>query len=270
MLQRIDRILLRVGHVGAAVSFYRDVMGLKLIKEDRRLAQLQFPDGKAELILHNDEALPSEATYYLVDDVRRIFERRDELRVQFAQAPSPGALGWRAAIKDPFGNTLLIVDRTGKTDEKSAAIEDGKPPGALFAGVEERVSVKGDALISTYEKIGRTADDLPYTPDFEKLHLIYCSQHPESKPTRAETWRHLLNLRKGGKLPKLGAARSKAPELTEEERARLRELLADGAGRRDRLPYSERFQKLVDAFNAGRARPLSPHLVWRAVAMLTK
>src|SRR5262249_5816436 len=150
-----------------------------------------------------------------------LFERRGELKLQFIQPPAAGARGYRAAIKDPFGNVMLLVDRSADRDGAST-IEDGKPPGALFAGVEGKVPVRRGELISTYEQIGRTADDLPYTPDFEKLHAAYCARQGDLKPTRQETWRHLLNLRKAGKLPKLGEARSAPPPVDAEARQRLR------------------------------------------------
>ena len=155
--------------------------------------------------------------------------------------------------------------------EGGQAGEDGKAPGALFSGVEEKVQVKREELIRVYEQIGRTADDLPYTPDFEKLHAAYCAQHREKKPQKGETWRHLLNLRKAKKLPKLGEARSKAPEIEPAEKQKLRELIGEDMGKRDRLPYTEKFDKIVDEFNKGRTgRTLSPHLVWRLVATLAK
>ena len=47
-------------------------------------------------------------------------------------------------------------------------------------------------------------------------------------------------------------------------------MLGEDIGRRDRLPYTERFDKLVDRFNQTQKRPLSPHLVWRLVAKLAK
>jgi len=241
---------------------------MKLLKEDARLASLRFPDDQTELILHCDEDLPDEAVYYLVDDVRSLFERRGELKLEFVQAPTPSARGYRAAIRDPFGNVMLIVDRSASG--ATSTIEDAKPAGALFAGVEESIAVKADALVRTYEQIGRTADDLPYTPDFEKLHAIYCSQHVGGKPSRDQTWRHLLNLRNSKKLPKLGEARSRPPVVEEEAKERLRTMLGDDIGKRDRLPYTERFDRLVDEFNRTQRRPISPHLVWRLVATLAK
>ena len=95
-------------------------------------------------------------------------------------------------------------------------------------------------------------------------------QQPEPLPSREDTWRQLLNLRKGGKLPKLGEARSAAPEVDPADRARLRDMLGTDIGKRDRLPYTKRFDDIVDAFNQSQGRPLSPHLVWRLVATLAK
>jgi hypothetical protein len=132
------------------------------------------------------------------------------------------------------------------------------------------VAVKKDLLIKVYEQIGRTADDLPYTPHFETLYQGYAAAHGSPQPTRGEVWRHLLNLRKAARLPKLGPARSQPPEISSEERARLREMLGSDIGKRDRLPYTEQFDRLVDEFNRAQTRKLSPHLVWRLVATLAK
>ncbi|MGE5611515.1 MAG: VOC family protein [Bacillota bacterium] len=269
MLRRVDRVILRVSHLGAAVKYYRDVLGLQLVKEETRLACLRFTGSETELVLHTLDDLPAEAVYYLVDDVRDLFRRREELKLQFVQAPAAVARGYRAAIKDPFGNVMLLVDRTSE-QSGAGVIEDGKQPGMLFAGVEERVPVKNDLLTKLYEQIGRTADDLPYTPEFERLYAMYSAQHRESKPTRQEVWRHLLNLRKAAKLPRLGEARSRPPAIDADARERLRQMVGDDLGRRDRLPYTPRFDALVDEFNKTQARPLSPHLVWRLVATLAK
>ncbi len=268
MLRKIDRILLRVASLPAAVRYYTDALGLQLLKQDQRLASLKFPDSDTELVLHSDPDLPAEATYYRVDDVRDFYTRRAELKLTFISPPSQASRGWRATVKDPFGNVLLIIDRSA---DHPVAIEDAKPAGSLFAGVEPRVDPRRPALIAAYQQIGRTADDLPYTPHFETLYRLYIDTMPDPKPTRSETWRHLLNLRKKkGILPKLGKARSIPPDLTDEDRQRLLQLLGPDIGKRDRLPYTDRFDQLVDEFNKTQHRPLSPHVVWRLVATLAK
>ena len=268
MLKRVDRVILRVPQLESAVRYYADVLGMKLVRQAGTIAT--FAMGESELVLHTDADLPGEATYYLVDDVRDVYRRREALRLKFSSPPVQVAKGFRATARDPFGNVLLLLDRSAESGGKGA-IEDGRAPAAgLFAGVEQKVPVKREALVKVYEQIGRTADDLPYTPHFETLYSAYAKQHEEPRPTRQEVWRHLLNLRKAGKLPKMGDARSKPPEIDAEAKARLREMLGEDIGKRDRLPYTKRFDELVDGFNRGLQRKLSPHLVWRLVATLAK
>src|SRR5580698_8008038 len=163
MLRRVDRVILRVPGLESAIRYYRDVLGLKLIKQDARLANFRLADGQTELVIHDDADLPNEAVYYLVDNVRDLYARRAELKLKFLAAPSPVAHGYRATVKDPFGTVMLLLDRSTQSSG-AAAVEDAKPAGALFAGVEQRTPVKRDLLIKEYERIGRTADDLPYTP----------------------------------------------------------------------------------------------------------
>jgi len=276
MLRRVDRILLRVPSLDGAVRYYRDVLGLPLLRKSGNVASFHLTHAHdTELVLHTDPDLPAGATYFLVDDVRDLYRRRNELKLKFSAPPQPVSRGYRATIKDPFENVLLILDRTAEaaiTDHVGTPgiVEDAKPPGALFAGVETRVPVRKAALIKAYEQVARTADDLPYTPHFETLYRAYVASMPEPKPTRREVWRHLLNLRKAGTLPKHGEAKSRPPKVEPEDEQRLRDLLGDDIGKRDRLPYSDRFDKLVNEFNIDRARKISPHLVWRIVAKLAK
>jgi catechol 2,3-dioxygenase-like lactoylglutathione lyase family enzyme len=268
MLTRIDRLLLRVPSLESAIGYYRDVLGLHLVHHDKRIANFKLADGTTELLVHVDPDLPAEGFYFLVDDVRDLYARRNELKLQFVSRPAPVSRGYRAVVKDPFGHVLMLLDRTSEGDV-ATHVEDAKQSGALFAGVEQRSPVKKDLLIQIYQKIGRTADDLPYTPHFESLFEPY-AERCDPKPSRAEVWRHLLNLRKAGKLPKLGEARSKPPEVPPESREALRTLLGADIGKRDRLPYTPRFDEITEAFNNTLPRPLAPHLIWRLIATLAK
>jgi len=267
MLRKIDRILLRVTPLEAAVRYYRDELGLTLIKHEKKLASFRMAEDTAELVLHEDPDLPAEAVYFLVEDVRALHEARKERKLQFLSPPQPTSRGYRAVIRDPFGQVLNIIDRTSGDSD---VVEDARSAGSLFSGVVMQVSAKRDLLMQLYEKIGRTADDLPYTPHFESLYEPYISQFEDPKPTRNEVWRHLLTIRKAGKLPKLGAARSQPPDAPQEDRDLLRTLLGADIGRRDRLPYTSRFDEISDAFNKTQARPMPPHYLWRLIATLAK
>ena len=267
MLKRVDRVIYRVPQVESAVRYYRDVLGLNLVRQSPSIASFKL--GDAELILHSNPDQPGEAVYFLVEDVKDLYRRRDELKLKFQSPPTQAARGYRATVKDPFGNVMLLLDHSSES-AGAATIEDGKVPGALFAGVEAKVPARRDALARIYVSLGRTADDLPYTPHFESLYSAYATECGQPRPTRQEVWRHLLNLRKAAKLPKLGEARSQPPPVSDEEKLRLRQMLGKDIGKRDRLPYTQRFDQLVDEFNKQMGRKLSPHLVWRLVATLAK
>lgn len=269
MLRKIDRILLRVPSLPSAVAYYRDALGMRLIRHEGKIASFSLGDGGAELVLHDDADLPAEATYFLVDDVRDLYQRRAALKLHFAGPPTPATRGYRATVKDPFGTVLLLIDRTSQGGGKPI-IEDGKVADGLFSGVQPSLKPRRDLLIALYEKTGRTADDLPYTPHFESIYKAYIQPYGTTPPTREEAWRHLLNIRKRGILPKLGEARSTPPEVSDEALATLRSLIGKDIGKRDRLPYTKRFDSIVDEFNKTQPRPLSPHLVWRLVATLAK
>jgi predicted enzyme related to lactoylglutathione lyase len=281
MLKRVDRVLLRVPQLESAVKYYRDVLGLKpSAKKSATVASFRLGDEHGtELVLHADPDLPAEATYFLVEDVRALHARRAELNLKFVEGPAPVSRGFRATVKDPFGNVLLLLDRSSERTAGGAGagggdiIEDAKPAGAggLFAGVEQgKIAARKNVLATIYQNIARTADDLPYTPHFESLYASYTKQLGDPKPTRQEVWRHLLNMRKAGDLPKLGPAKSKPPKLDKQEESRLRDLLGDAIGKRDRLPYTPRFDQLVTDFNRPLTKKLSPHLVWRIVAKLAQ
>ena len=116
MLKRVDRVLLRVPQLESAVTYYRDVLGLKPSpKKSATVASFRLDDGGSgagggggtELVLHADPDLPAEATYFLVDDVRDLYNRRAELQLKFASPPAAVSRGFRATVKDPFGNVLL-------------------------------------------------------------------------------------------------------------------------------------------------------------------
>ena len=123
-------------------------------------------------------------------------------------------------MKDPFGNVLLILDRTGETaaaanshgfrpgqnpfPASTVIVEDAKPAGALFAGFESPVKVDRAALTRAYEAIGRTADDLPYTPHFETLFRDYLSALPGPEADAGRNVAAPVEPAQGGQAPQAG------------------------------------------------------------------
>lgn len=126
-----------------------------------------------------------------------------------------------------------------------------------------------ELLVSVYQKQGRTLDDLPYTPEFEAIYEAVNA----GQGSRAELFHRLHNIRKAGRLPKMGRAATKPPKLASEHEEVLVALVEAEVGqlsRRDQLLYAEAFDRIVIAFNGRCGLSLSPHTVWRVVAKLAK
>ncbi|HLO41893.1 MAG TPA: acetylxylan esterase [Phycisphaerales bacterium] len=186
---------------------------------------------------------------------------------------------------------LLHGDRM---PEEAQARLDAVPRPAASAGVEE-LSLFGSAapepaaqravehppsrrdlplervLTDAYKSAARTLDDLPYTDEFAAI-MAAAHEHTASITDR-EVFHKLHNMRKAGRLPKLGRAAASKPAVRPEDERLLIELVEEAVGstgQRDQLPYTEQFNRLVWEFNRRTARELHPHEVWRLVATLSK
>ncbi len=204
-----------------------------------------------------------------VDSLEHTLARRHALHLRVLDPRSMHDSKPAAVVRHDAGLVFILVECTKKQTaaQNVATTFDG----ALFAGAPpEKIVPKKDELARIYLSIGRTADDLPYTPEFESLFEQYGEVMEGRKIDHAEVWRQLLTMRKAKLLPRLGPAITRPPEVKPEEKQHLRALLGADIGRRDRLPYSKRFSEISDGFNATRRRPMSPHLLWRLIATLAK
>lgn len=132
-----------------------------------------------------------------------------------------------------------------------------------------------DLLVSVYQKQGRTLDDLPYTPEFEAIYAAMYGEDGRDAPhiSRADLFHRLHNLRKAGKLPRLGRAQSKPPRIEPEHEALLIEIVESHIGaisKRDQLLYHATFDYIANTFNARTGLSLNRHDLWRVLAKLAK
>lgn len=129
-----------------------------------------------------------------------------------------------------------------------------------------------ELLVSAYLKQARTLDDLPYTDQFEAIYRAIADEDPPAV-SRQQLFRRLHNLRKAGKLPRLGKALGHRPRLSPEQETLLANLVREQVGelsKRDQLPYTDAFDKIVNTFNTQAGLGLSPHDAWRIIAKLAK
>ena len=146
--------------------------------------------------------------------------------------------------------------------------DEAAAQGALF---EPEPSLDDKLLIDAYAETGRTLDDLPYTPEFDALYTRVSDASPPT--TQREVFHRLHNLRKAGKLPRLGRAATTPVRLNAEEEqvlVSLVERFAGSLGQRDRLIYTPEFDLIVEKLNAETGHALDPHAAWRLVAKLAK
>jgi catechol 2,3-dioxygenase-like lactoylglutathione lyase family enzyme len=118
LFRKIDNVMLRVADLEAALAFYRDRLGHRLIWRTEEAAGLALSETAAELVLHR--RLGPE-TDLLVDNVDRAFEAFLNAGGESVQKPFDIAIGRCACVRDPFGNVLVMLDQTKGT----LATDDG-------------------------------------------------------------------------------------------------------------------------------------------------
>jgi predicted enzyme related to lactoylglutathione lyase len=113
MLKKIDCIMIRVDDVEAAAAYYARVFGLRPQWSGDDSIGLKFQENDAEIVLHNDPAIPSSVeVHYLVDDVVAAIAHLAAQGCHILVAPFPITIGKCAVIRDPFGTRLCILDMT--------------------------------------------------------------------------------------------------------------------------------------------------------------
>ncbi|QNN25060.1 argininosuccinate lyase [Planctomycetales bacterium ZRK34] len=145
--------------------------------------------------------------------------------------------------------------------------QEGDTPAGLF-GDAPQYDITDSVLVTAYEQADRTLDDLPYTDEFESIYKAAAGGR-----SRTDLFHRLHNLRKAGKLPRLGKAREKPPIITGDQTTVLTELVEAAIGKlslRDQLPFTDDFDHIVAEFNARTGLQFSPYQVWRVIAKLAK
>lgn len=140
---------------------------------------------------------------------------------------------------------------------------------SLFGEVSR--DAQDQAIVDAYEAVGTTLDALPYTDAFEKL--MARVKLTDAEAEHRAVFHRLHNLRKAGKLPRMGRADSSPPVLDYEHEQLLIGLVADevgSLGQRDQLPYTEGFDRVAGTFARQTGLNLTRHDLWRVIAKLAK
>jgi predicted enzyme related to lactoylglutathione lyase len=109
LFRKIDCHLLRVSDLEAAIAFYQDKLGHRLLWRTNEAAGFSLPETDAELVVH---LRIGPETDILVDDVDEAFATLLRAGGEVVQPPFDIAIGRCARVRDPFGNELVILDQT--------------------------------------------------------------------------------------------------------------------------------------------------------------
>jgi predicted enzyme related to lactoylglutathione lyase len=109
LFRKIDCFLLRVADIDAAIAFYSDKLGHRLLWRTEQAVGFELPETDCELVAHMS-AGPE--TDILVSDVDQAFATFLAAGGHAVQPPFDLAIGRCARLRDPFGNELVILDQT--------------------------------------------------------------------------------------------------------------------------------------------------------------
>jgi catechol 2,3-dioxygenase-like lactoylglutathione lyase family enzyme len=109
IFRRVDAVTVPVPDLDAGLRFYGDALGHRVIWRNDAVGQagLELPDGDSELVLTTRQ--PYEPNW-LVDDVGEAVEFLAGHGCELTAGPVEIPVGRVAAVRDPFGNTLVMVD----------------------------------------------------------------------------------------------------------------------------------------------------------------
>lgn len=109
---------------------------------------------------------------------------------------------------------------------------------------------------------------IPYTEDFAKLKQEFYNRSFRDL-SDSEFWTVVVNVAKKGGVR--GKTRdSGAPALAEQHQDILEDLIPFPIGQRDRLPYTEAFDRLVKRFNQTTNLDLTHREIWLSILKLAK
>jgi argininosuccinate lyase len=230
------------------------------------LAQLSLDEIRASLHQHGqaDAKVTSDVEQWL--GAANVVER-------YQSFGNAGRQGYRLALERAVAARQAAAAATDPiAAEPPPAGEPAAPaPDVSLFGTKLPGAAADQKLVEIYEQVGRTLDDLPYTPEFDR---IYRAVDAESMGmSRHDMLHRLHNLRKAGRLPKAGRASTSPPRIEPNEEGALSAMVVEAVGslgQRDQLPYTTKFDEIVERFNTGTGRSLDPHDVWRLVAKLAK
>ena len=109
IFRRVDAVTVPVPDLETGLRFYGQALGHRLKWRNDAVGQagLELPDGDSELVLTTRQSYQPN---WLVDSVDNAVELLARQGGDLVAAPFDIPVGRAAVVRDPFGNTLVLVD----------------------------------------------------------------------------------------------------------------------------------------------------------------
>ncbi len=133
------------------------------------------------------------------------------------------------------------------------------------------LSDEDQKLVDEYVRLGRPVDQLPYTPEFERL--VQTLRTTGDTRSDREILGRLLRLRKAARLPRMGPSQLPPLPLPPADVELLETLIRvelPSPGARDSLLYTPDFDSLLERYNSEAVLKLNRHEFWRMIARISK
>jgi catechol 2,3-dioxygenase-like lactoylglutathione lyase family enzyme len=123
ILKQLDLIFYWVSDMDRAVSFYRDLLGLRLVRRDED-TWVEFESGGRRLALHSvaegQPMTPGGATaVFSVDDLDRAKADLSSRGVRFGHEGDVAGFARFASFLDSEGNTVQLIEYEGREPTSS-------------------------------------------------------------------------------------------------------------------------------------------------------
>jgi len=130
LFRKLDNLLLRVGDLDAAISFYCDRLGHRVLWRSGEAVGFALPETDAELVVHLNIGPETDV---LVEDVDEAFAAFLNAGGEAVQRPFDIAIGRCARVRDRFGNELVLLDQSKgalatDNDGRVIGVEPKPPP----------------------------------------------------------------------------------------------------------------------------------------------
>ena len=131
LFRKLDNLLLRVADLDAAISFYRDQLGHRVLWRSEEAIGFALPDTDAELVVHLHIGPETDVLVENVDEAFAFFLSAGGKAIE---PPFDIAIGRCARVRDPFGNDLVILDQSKGVlaTDAEGRVTGVRPSGSVF------------------------------------------------------------------------------------------------------------------------------------------